>query len=47
MTAHLDGDELPLKNYTIPRAIAFRDKEIIDAYIGITRFTGYTNISGV
>jgi hypothetical protein len=34
MIAHLDGDELPIKNYIIPKATAFRDKEIIDAYIG-------------
>jgi hypothetical protein len=35
MTAHLDGDkEIVLPKHTIPRAIAFRDKEIIDAYVG-------------
>jgi hypothetical protein len=35
MIAHLDGGEdIVLKNYTIPRAIAFRDNEIMNAYMG-------------
>jgi hypothetical protein len=36
MIAHLDdGEELPLKNYTIPRAIAFKDNEIMKYYLGV------------
>jgi hypothetical protein len=35
MIAHLDGGEdIVLKNYTIPRAIAFRYNEIMNAYMG-------------
>ena len=35
MITHLDGDKsIPMKRYTIPRAIAYRDKEIIEHYLG-------------
>jgi hypothetical protein len=35
MIAHLDGgEEIALRNYTIPRAIAFRYNEIMNAYMG-------------
>jgi hypothetical protein len=35
MIAHLDGGEdIVLKNYTIPKAIAYRDNEIMNAYLG-------------
>jgi hypothetical protein len=36
MVAHLDGDEiilLPSKKYMIPRAIAYRDDEILQYYV--------------
>jgi hypothetical protein len=32
--AHLDGPPIVLRNYTISRAIAFRDNESMDAYMG-------------
>jgi hypothetical protein len=35
MIAHLDGGgDIVLKNYTIPRAIAFRYNDIMNAYMG-------------
>jgi hypothetical protein len=34
MVAQLDGNEdIPLKDHTIPKAIAFQDKEIIKSYM--------------
>jgi hypothetical protein len=34
MVAQLDGNEdTPLKDHTIPKAIAFQDKEIIKSYM--------------
>jgi hypothetical protein len=30
----MDPEDIVLKNYTIPRAIAYRDNEIMNAYMG-------------
>jgi predicted Ser/Thr protein kinase len=35
MITHLDGDKsIHMDRYTIPKAIAYRDKEIIEHYLG-------------
>jgi predicted Ser/Thr protein kinase len=35
MITHLDGDKsIRLDRYTIPKAIAYRDKEILEHYLG-------------
>ena len=35
MITHLDGDKsIRMDRYTIPNAIAYRDKEIIERYLG-------------